>query len=192
MITYLLSILFVGSSISLMFCFTLISEGVRAFLYTSYWVCFACFIISWAMRQHGIILELTPLTNAERLTTIYRIIVAGVMSQSAGNFFIGVYNYTDSVVSVLMLVAGATGLISSLIYILPEKPKRPEPIINLHIPRIMKPAESEAVIRDCPICLEEGASYQTACSHAYHYSCIKKWVEHGNATCPDCRKSIVY
>ncbi len=46
---------------------------------------------------------------------------------------------------------------------------------------------------DCPVCLQSLATgddaARTACGHVMHGACLRRWHEHGSATCPMCRKS---
>ena len=44
----------------------------------------------------------------------------------------------------------------------------------------------------CPICLAAGPNWRfcnTLCGHAFHRTCVNKWME-GNSTCPICRRRI--
>jgi hypothetical protein len=42
----------------------------------------------------------------------------------------------------------------------------------------------------CPICHDESPGYVTACGHAFHTTCITRWLLHAT-TCPICRTDLV-
>ncbi|GIX81291.1 hypothetical protein CDAR_12831 [Caerostris darwini] len=43
----------------------------------------------------------------------------------------------------------------------------------------------------CPICLQPMWNpKKTVCNHQFHKSCIRRWMETGNDTCPMCRNNL--
>lgn len=44
----------------------------------------------------------------------------------------------------------------------------------------------------CPVCLENNATCQLVCKHAFCTQCLKDWHTKGNCTCPMCRRDIYF
>lgn len=66
--------------------------------------------------------------------------------------------------------------------------------IIIHFLRYHENLESEHVIRECSICLENIESQDKSkilkeCNHSFHYNCINKWLDL-RSTCPVCRCAI--
>ena len=44
----------------------------------------------------------------------------------------------------------------------------------------------------CPICFEVAFRWKTTpCKHAFGVTCLERWTERGNGTCPICRRGII-
>lgn len=54
---------------------------------------------------------------------------------------------------------------------------------------------AEAALPECPICLSKikgpNGSSVTPCGHAYHASCLDRWLRRGATTCPTCRGNVL-
>jgi hypothetical protein len=57
-----------------------------------------------------------------------------------------------------------------------------------------EPIPQEEEKEDCSICMEKmcrSTFVVTVCAHKFHSTCLNKWSETGNVTCPLCRINIV-